>query len=297
MIPLTQSTDELIVQGGRLLKHLPSIYTPDEKSSPLLALLALWHGLYRELEDLREFAGEAVDPHKAHDGPPHEFLSWLAHWVALDPGDEIFCPYPGEHDRRRLRRAVSCAAELYKHRCTAKGLQKIAAVFLDEEVSIDEWAWPRGLNIGLSSTIGIDTFVSEHEDLGGCFLVTARSPASLSIDNTGLQWLRLPLAGRDSRTIFTFFVSEPPTAGDLALLVRVRRLRRLLNAEKPAHTHCFIALDYEPLEEEAITGADVQIIGVNSIIGGCWIEIAPLLMIIGRSSIIGMCSIEYTSSS
>jgi phage tail-like protein len=292
VIPLTQGSDELIVQGRRLLKHLPSIYTPDEPTNPLLALLALWHKMYREFEDLRESAGEVVDPRKAHDGPPHDFLSWLAHWVALDPLNEIFFPDLGERDRSRLRNAVEHAVGLYTYRGTPKGLRDMAAVFLDERVTVEEWVWPRGWTVGLSSTIGVDTFLSDHEDTDACFVVAIGPPATMSTDQTGLHWLRLPLAGRDNGTVFSFFVSEPPACESSALLKRARHLRRLLDAEKPAHTDCFIALNYVPLEEAPIAGPDRLIVGVNSTIGSFWIEDAPILLIVGVSSVIGMCAIE-----
>src|SRR5229473_3858127 len=242
MIELCQDTDELIAQGSRLLKHLPSLYANAESRSPLLAMLALWHKLYREFEDLREFAGEMVDARKAHDGPPHDFLAWLAHWVALDPADEIFFPDLGQRDRPRLRRAVERAVSLYTNRSTVKGLLEMAQVFLDEEISIQEWAWPSGLDIGLSSSIGLDTFLGGHEDVSGSFVVTMRAPATLSTDNTALHWLLLALVGRSKGSVITFYVSEPPTREDLTLLTRARRLRRLLDAEKPAHADCFIVL-------------------------------------------------------
>jgi phage tail-like protein len=285
MISVNVNSHDLIEQGRRLLKHLPSIYSGavrdpladrdsfdprDDPRSPLLALLALWQKLYSELEDLREFAGEIVDPEKAHDVPPQDFLSWLAHWVALDPDDEIFYPFHGEQDRPRLRKAVERAAKLYMHRGTAKGLHDMAEVFLDEEISIHEWAWPSALSIGLSSTIGVDAFLTGHEDVDCCFVVTMRPQVKRFTNSTGLHWLQLPLAGRDNENFFSLFVSEPPIPENATLLGRLRRLRRLLDREKPAHTDCFIVLDFGPVEDAF--PANPLIIGVNSIIGSFWIE-------------------------
>jgi phage tail-like protein len=293
MIPLNQGTGELMMQGRRLLKYLPSIYGADEDPrDPLFALLALWHHLYRQLEDSREFASEVVDPRKAHDGPPQDFLSWLAHWVALDPLNEIFFPKPTESERPRLREAVERAVALYTYRGTAKGLRDMAAIFLDETISVAEWVWPRGWTVGLSSTVGIDSLLTDHEDTEGCFVVTVETTAMTAADYTDLHWLQLPLVGRDSGSVFSFFVGQPPTARNSALVMRLRHLRRLLDLEKPAHTDCFIALDYIPLEEPPITGPDRLIVGVNSTIGGFWMEDAPLLMVVGVSSIIGMCATE-----
>jgi phage tail-like protein len=236
----------------------------------------LWQEVYCELEDLRDSVVEIFDPHKTFDEPDRDFLSWLAHWVALDPDDEIFVgPYGGQV-RQRLRRSIERAADLYAHRGTIDGLHDLIGVFLGEGVSIEEWTWPSGLTIGLSSSIGVDTFLTDQPDLGACFTVIWRTPVAVSEDSEAdLCWLQMPLAvDRHDRTVFSVVASGPAVAATLPWYLQVRRLRRLLDLEKPAHADCFVALDTAGPTGVDVSAADVMIIGVTSTIGMCWIECA-----------------------
>jgi phage tail-like protein len=258
-----------------LLEHLPAIFRSDSDSKqvPLLAVLELWQNLYFELEEVRNFVPELFDSDKAPDSSERDFLSWLAHWVALNPSD-VFYGEPSRRDSTRLREIIRQAASLYTMRGTLGGLHDLVKVFLQTEICIAEWTRPAGLAIGLSSSVGLDTFLTNGPPLECSFTVRVQPPVSASKEGiSGLEWLQIPMAGQLSHTSLTTVVaSEYQTASTLPGLLQLRQLRRLLDTEKPAHTHCFIGFDRAAPEQTSVIDMEALIVGVSSTIGMCWIE-------------------------
>jgi phage tail-like protein len=128
---------------------------------------------------------------------------------------------------RKRRRIVGIAADLYRARGTASGMRKMIAEFYGIDVEIEEWAWPEGMVIGRRSGIGVNTRLLEDPDLDRCFQVRWRPE------------------------------QQPPD--DL-----VRRVRALIDREKPAHTKSFLLIDMGAPEERKLSAL---IIGDSSILG------------------------------
>ena len=257
-----------------LYAHLPALYAAvGDDAEPFAAVLTLWYGAYHELEDLRGSANDVFDPRKASDHPTCDFLSWLARWVALDPTDDMFVGDAGGPERRRLRTSIEQATRLYARRGTAGGLRDLVELFLGEKVTVQEWTWPVGLTIGQASTVGVDTLLTDDPALDACFIVRWQLPSSASAEHDGaVSWWRTTLAGRDRRdVVFNAIVGGPGAAARVPWFPQVSRLRRLLDAERPAHTACFLALEIPGAGDRSVV-PEVMIIGVSSTVGLCWIE-------------------------
>src|SRR5262249_19775872 len=138
---------------------------------------------------------------------------------------------------------------------TADGLKRTVKLLYDVDVSVIERSWPQGMQIGVSSSIGIDTFLMDEVDLKRNFLVLIQSSES----NRRL----LPLAGEwiESRASGDFNQlkiksllggtpsSDSPDAREREELVEQRapefvaKLRLWLDREKPAYSQYFLALE------------------------------------------------------
>ncbi|HYH03304.1 MAG TPA: phage tail protein [Bacillota bacterium] len=131
-----------------------------------------------------------------------DFLAWLAGWVALtlNEGDDW--------DEGRQRRFIQEIIPLYPLRGTPEGLKGYLKAYLSADlgtkVSISEFLQP--LQVGKTSTVGIDTVVGE---------------------------------GRP----YYFQVYVKVGAGDWRVLERkIRAILDLLNQEKPAYTHYLLII-------------------------------------------------------
>jgi phage tail-like protein len=95
---------------------------------------------------------------------PSEFLPWLASWVAFALDGNW-----SESDRRLfLKKAV----ELYKIRGTVRGLSQFITMYTGVEPNIIENDWPLdGFQIGVASTIGIDSAILPRISRAHCFIV------------------------------------------------------------------------------------------------------------------------------
>ncbi|MBW4631786.1 MAG: hypothetical protein KME30_07740 [Iphinoe sp. HA4291-MV1] len=83
---------------------------------------------------------------------PKEFLNWLAGWVALSLRDD----WEEDAQRRFIGRIVS----LYKQRGTKAGMTEMLKTYTGMGVEVkDDFKIP--LQIGVTSTVGIDTWISE----------------------------------------------------------------------------------------------------------------------------------------
>lgn len=83
---------------------------------------------------------------------PKEFLNWLAGWVALSLRDD----WEEEAQRRFIGRIVS----LYKQRGTKTGMEEMLKTYTGMGVEVND-EFPNPIQIGVTSTVGIDTWISE----------------------------------------------------------------------------------------------------------------------------------------
>jgi phage tail-like protein len=83
---------------------------------------------------------------------PIDFLNWLAGWVALSLRDD----WEEEAQRRFISRIVS----LYKQRGTKTGMTEMLKTYTGMGVEVND-EFPNSIQIGVTSTVGIDTWISE----------------------------------------------------------------------------------------------------------------------------------------
>lgn len=135
------------------LNYLPGVYqqptAADLLGRYLLAFEQILTGLPGQpgLEQTIDQLFAYFDP----DTTPHEFLDWLAGWVALSLRDD----WTEEEQRAFLRNIVA----LYRKRGTKAGLQRLLEIYTRIEVEIEELLQP--MQIGVRSTIGLNTMIGE----------------------------------------------------------------------------------------------------------------------------------------
>jgi phage tail-like protein len=190
------------------IKYLPAVFhgEAEERHSPLWALLLTIEHFFGQIEDRIKHIEQNFDIYQAHtfSGEAREnkdFLSWLFTWVAFDP-DQSW-------SEQKKRYVLGKAAELYTYRGTITGLRYMLDLFFGIEVEVSEWTWPRGMQVGVQNTIGIDTVLHEKPNLNHCFVIT---------------W------------------HVPPSESGAALRQKVKKIRALIDRERPGHTRCYFAV-------------------------------------------------------
>ncbi len=112
----------------------------------------------------------------------------------------------------KKRKLIKEAHSLYEMRSTSKGLKRIIKVFLDIEVKIEEWKWP-GMVIGVQSKIGLDTKLMDMPDQSHCFLVIC----DIKSDSNNAEL--------------------------------IKKLRALIDLEKPAHTSYYLSFTNDAIHD------------------------------------------------
>jgi hypothetical protein len=205
---------------------------------------------------------------------PPDFLTWLGTWVGVDVAEVE--SVRGDVGRERLRRQfVKEAVARWRHRGTRRALEVTVQGLHDVDIAIEEWAWPHGMRIEESSTIGVDTVFVPEPDLASSFVAVWNLPQELTRFVAKSDW-RLPLArgdGQRGQWVRPLIVDEPDdatpadsdaAAGVLALRTKAQKISRALDRERPAHARYYLAL---ALEERRVP--DAMVIEAHSTIGAC----------------------------
>jgi phage tail-like protein len=146
-------------------------------------------------------------------------------WLASWTAMVVDPDWPVEKKRRLIRRAV----DLYRIRGTRRGLALFLQLFTGHEPTIEENTWPfKGFRIGADARIGLDSVVMPPVELAHCFVVT------------------MPVK-------FTDVTPE-----------MVIRIHRIIQLEKPAHTHYYLRF---AADESGAQLREFFAIGVRSGIG------------------------------
>ena len=182
------------------LENLPAIYRRSD---------AVGRNLVRDVCFLFEHMFDSVEVNLS-DGwryyDPHlapvEFLDWLAGWTAF----AVDLDWPEPEKRALVKRAV----DLYRIRGTKRGLALFLTLFTGHEPDIDENTWPfKGFRMESEESsggarIGLDSVILPPMNLAHCFVVT------------------MPIK----------FESVTP---DMVI-----RIHKIIQMEKPAHTHYYL---------------------------------------------------------
>ena len=201
---------------GTLLDHLPAVYRSWEALAPLLAAFeeVLFGpdrdgapGLSQRIDAIPDLF--AIDPHRGV-ASPDAFVPWLAQWVAFTPREGL--------GTDELRRIVAAIVPLYPMRGTKAYVEAVLRLCVPqiEAVSIDDEAV--GLTLG-RSTLGVDSLLVAERPFW--FSVTVRAPADAVEASASAD----TLAARQSFE---------------------RKLRRLIDFAKPAHTAYELRCEFDP---------------------------------------------------
>ena len=145
-----------------LYDSLPAIYRREDKTGFLYRMLSLFGEILAEVEDTVDGIHNHLSPVRA----PPEFLPWLASWVALVL-DETW-----PIDKRREH--ISKAVDLYKWRGTVRGIKTFVEIYTGMVPDIIE-AFRSGWQVGVRSTVGVDTKIYELTEDVHCFSVVVHS--------------------------------------------------------------------------------------------------------------------------
>jgi phage tail-like protein len=192
------------------LEHLPAIYRRSD---------AVGRNLVRELCFVFEHMFDSID-HNLVDGwrfydphvAPMEFLEWLSGWTAFT----LDLDWPEAQKRALVKRAV----DLYRIRGTRRGLTLFLKLFTGHEPEIVENEWPfKGFRVEsegaeTGARIACDSVVLPPVELAHCFIV------------------------------------KMPIKFDEVTPEMVIRIHKIIQLEKPAHTHYYLQFAEEKGEVE-----------------------------------------------
>lgn len=248
--------------GSRIFHYLPELYHKEAQAQgePLHALLTACEDFFNRIDRGILEAPAQLDP----DSAQPEFLDWLASWVALPLDEE----WEDDSQRTLQRHLISNAAELYRLRGTAAGLKYMLSAFHDVEADILEWTWPAGLQIGVTSTVGVNCTIMDRPNLSRCFVVVVRlGQAQRAALTQFVNLLPIGLLEQDEVSASTP-VLNPKMKADAWPSRLFDKINHLIESEKPAHTRCFIAIE-EPKPHRTFVHFEAMTIGVHSTIGDC----------------------------
>src|SRR4051812_46189050 len=209
---MVYDTTEVTIWVARrgYLENLPAIYRRSD---------AVGRNLVRDVCFLFEHMFDSVE-RNLNDGwrfyDPHvspvDFLDWLAGWTAFT----LDLDWPEAEKRALVKRAV----DLYRIRGTKRGLALFLKLFTGHEPDISENTWPfkgfrvEGEGSEQGARIALDSVVLPPVDLAHCFVVT------------------MPIKFED-------------VTPELVI-----RIHRIIQLEKPAHTHYYLQFTEEQGEVE-----------------------------------------------
>ena len=203
------------------LRYLPAVYQEDERSRDFLErFLSLFEtffgGLEREIDQIaRYFDAAAV-------GTSGEYLRWLASWLAI--------AVDKSWSEESLRALVGRAPALYKKRGTRAGLEEMIEILTGERPLIVEH-FQRLCAGGEEDAAGSPDSGRDASDEAATGLTNASAAGMRDSRRDGLAWLYARLYGRDPYCFCVLLKPFQVKTDEERMAVR-----RLLDAEKPAHT-------------------------------------------------------------
>lgn len=153
---------DLVVSQRSFSEYLPGIYRQSiyEGNYFLRDLMWIFRHFYDDINEVIDDIPQLFRPYEA----PEDFLPWLSTWVAFVLDEN----WPAEKKRYLLRRAV----DYYKIRGTVRGLKLYLSYFVGVEPDIQENEWPfKGFQIGVHSTMDVDSIIFPPVNLSHCFVV------------------------------------------------------------------------------------------------------------------------------
>jgi len=251
---------ELCVSDRSAIDFLPSIYQRSDISGRNFLRDFLWM-----FQHLMNQTREKLDNIHTYFDPletPKKFLPWLGSWVAMVVDED----WSEEKKRNIIRKAV----ELYHLRGTVRGIRIYLKIFTGVEPVILENHWPfDGIQI---TPYSMDPEVLDEKG-------QPMDPTRPDYDENkkaaahpewkgatiGEDMIELPYI--DKAHVFTV---ELPMLQEQIELDMIKKIHRILDREKPAHTDYYVIFQKEE-EKETDTAIVVGVsstIGVDTFMGG-----------------------------
>lgn len=210
----------LYFQRLSYLRYLPATYQEDAEGRDLLErFLSIFESMSYEIEQTIAGVAQYFDPEAVNS----EFLDWLGTWLA------VLRDYNWPEDKRR--EFLKNAYRLYKVRGTVRGLKEMVELFTGgEALIIEHYRLQTPMVLSANSTLGASTVVGkrfgrrlvieESSTIGEFALIEADDPPEKPFEANAFD--------------FTILADTSQLENEAQL----EALRRLVEAEKPAHTRC-----------------------------------------------------------
>ena len=238
---------ELAVADANIVEFLPSIYQRSDLSGRnfLKDFLWIFEHIFNQTKMKLDNIHTYFDPLET----PKEFLPWLGSWVAMVLEED----WPEIKKRNLIRKAV----ELYHLRGTVRGIKVYLKIFTGVEPKILENHWPfEGIQVCPFPMDPKDPYTGKEYDDPEVRKQAAHPDwkgATIGEDMIEMPWV-------DKAHVFTV---ELPMQQDRIELDTIKKIHRILDREKPAHTDYYLIFQPEPEKEEDF-GIEV---GIRSTIG------------------------------
>jgi phage tail-like protein len=239
---------ELQVAGFNPIEFLPSIFQRSDISGRNFLRDFLWvfQHIFNETRDKLDNLHEYFDPLEAPTG----FLPWLGSWVAMTLEDD----WPEFKRRNLIRKAV----ELYQLRGTKRGIKIYLKIFTGVEPKIYENHWPfDGIQVcpfEMYPERDADGQEITDEEIRRIVARPDWKGATIGEDTIEMPWV-------DKRHVFTV---ELPMRQEEVDVDTIKRIHKILDMEKPAHTDYYVI--FAPEEEGPEEDFAIQV-GVRSTVG------------------------------
>jgi phage tail-like protein len=238
---------ELCVADANPLEFLPAIYQRSDISGRNFLKDFLWvfQHIFNQTREKLNNIHHYFDPLET----PSSFLPWLGSWVAMVLEED----WPEVKQRNLIKKAV----ELYHLRGTVRGIRIYLKIFTGVEPVIHENHWPfDGIQVcpfEMYPTHDAHGIEITDEELRTAIARPEWKGATIGEDMVEMPWV-------DKNHVFTV---ELPLQQEQVELDTIRRIHRILDREKPAHTDYYVIFQPEEEQEE-----DFAIeVGIRSTIG------------------------------
>lgn len=238
---------ELAIADSNAIEFLPGIYQRSDISGRnfLRDFLWIFEHIFNETRMKLDNIHTYFDPLET----PADFLPWLGAWVAMVVEED----WPEMKKRNLIRKAV----ELYHLRGTVRGIKVYLKIFTGVEPKILENHWP-------FDGIQVCPFAMDPKDPYTGREITDEETKKAAAHpewkgaTIGEDMIEMPYV--DKAHVFTI---ELPMQQDQIELDTIKKIHRILDREKPAHTDYYLIFQPEPEKEEDF-GIEV---GIRSTIG------------------------------
>jgi phage tail-like protein len=221
--PVEGNELRLVISGKSYLDFLPNIYRQYDTRQGEFLKRFLWLMKHPQMQIDRTI--KDIHTYFEPFNTPKKFLPYLASVLALVL-DESW-------NEAKKRELIANIVRIYKLRGTPRGLALYLKIYTESEPEIIENYWPfNGFQVGVSSTIGVDSIIIGYIDRAHCF--TVRIPQT--IENTPMNM--------------------------------IRKIHAIVLAEKPAHTNYYMVFAETEVEDADFMQIGVaSMIGVESWVG------------------------------